>query len=205
VLVGSLFWNARFFLGYGEMRQAMRAFAARDSGQAARLMSAASRHVPERPELGVFAALFEGVDLLQRDKAAEALPVLVKCRGKLPPHWRVEDLLLRAEIAAAFDAKNYDRFLELALQMQQGAPNDPQAAAPAASAYACKYAVTGKEEFRQQALRLLDKAKAAGDSKELREYEDRILHRLETREILSRREFQQKFPNGWGPSRKKPT
>jgi hypothetical protein len=70
-----------------------------------------------------------------------------------------------------------------------------------ASAYACKYAVTGNEQFKQQSLEFLKKAKIISEQQgrlnDFEEYEDRILHRLETREIISRKEFIQKFPNGW--------
>lgn len=35
------------------------------------------------------------------------------------------------------------------------------------------------------------------DDPEWKEYENRILHRLHSREILTRAEFAQRFPTGW--------
>jgi hypothetical protein len=51
------------------------------------------------------------------------------------------------------------------------------------------------------ALKHLEKAKElhGADPKEVQEYEMRILHRLHTREIITREEFYARFPDGWKP------
>ena len=67
-----------------------------------------------------------------------------------------------------------------------------------ASAYACKYAVTGDEQFKEESLKKLEEARSvAGNNEVFEEYQQRILHRLYTREIIKRDEFIKRFPNGW--------
>jgi hypothetical protein len=41
-----------------------------------------------------------------------------------------------------------------------------------------------------------------GDALGADHFEDRILYRLETREIIDRKEFQRRFPDGWKPKDK---
>jgi hypothetical protein len=67
-----------------------------------------------------------------------------------------------------------------------------------ASAWACKHAQTGEPAFRERALECLEEAaKMAQGDPQFTEYEDRIRHRLDSREIITRDEFQRRFPNGW--------
>jgi hypothetical protein len=119
----------------------------------------------------------------------------------MPKSAEVRRLLLVAEIGDAFDRKDYDTFLAKSKEIATQNPKEAQVAAGVASAYACKYAVTGEESFRQEALRQLEKAAALappGD-KDYPEYANRIRHRIETREIIKREEFRRRFPNGWKP------
>lgn len=66
-----------------------------------------------------------------------------------------------------------------------------------ASALACKYAVTGDEAMKREALQVLDRA--AGMRHENQEpfdyYVRRIRHRLDTHEIITRAEFDRRFPD----------
>ena len=110
-----------------------------------------------------------------------------------------DDALLQAEAGAAFDAKDYDTFLAKSMEVLKRHPNEPMALAAVASAYACKYAATGLDAHRQEALKYLDSAAQRGQGPELAEYRQRILHRLQTREIISREEFYRRFPLGWKP------
>jgi hypothetical protein len=78
-------------------------------------------------------------------------------------------------------------------------PNEAQAVAGLASAYACKYAATGNEKFRKESLKRLDQARRLAGPKSLpmQEYVERIQHRLDTRQILTREEFAKRFPSGY--------
>ena len=194
----SLFWNMRFIQGYNKIYQAIEAFSQADSANAALLMRSASDHVPECHDLEMTACFYEGLHYLQEDEPEEALSLFKQCRDTLPPDMGVDDLILYAEINVAFDKGDYDRFLELALQMSKEDPEDPTSVAQVASAYACKYAETGEEGFKKNALEYLEKAKKIGEGdQDFEEYEQRILHRLYSREIIKRKEFMERFPDGW--------
>lgn len=206
VAVGALVRNWRFLQGHVEATRANRAMMRQNVAEAARLMGSAARRVPESQGLNLAAAYYRALHLLGEEKAVEAARVLNECRQAVPADMMPADLrramdslLLVAEAGAAFEQKDYDQLLAKALAMAERSPNDRQALAAVSSAYACKYAATGKEEFRQQALEHLTKASALEGDRDPRfpEYEDRIRHRLETREILSPKEFKQRFPQGW--------
>ncbi len=204
--VFSFVWNWRFLAGLREIRQMQRAMTKGDFERGANLAESAARHLPEVPGLSGAADYNHGLDCLSKNQSAQAVGYLQKAKqspgsGQFP---QIVELLLQAEAGAAFDAKNYDEFLAKAKAIANRTPGDPRVVAGVASAYACKFATTGSEEFRTEALKNLDKAaKLAGPhDAELAEYRPRILHRLETREIISRDEFYRRFPNGYQPKAK---
>jgi len=98
---------------------------------------------------------------------------------------------------AAFERKDYDHFLEFSNAARSKDPNDASAAATLASALACKYAVTGDAAFRAQSEEMLAKAHALATGPEgqawYEEYAERIHHRLESREIIEREEYNRRF------------
>jgi len=198
LVVVSLVWNLRFFQAYAASKASFTSLARGDIEAASERMAAAAKHVPESADLRVMATYFEGVTLLRGDRCAEALAKLVQCKDRLPAELGVEMLILQAKCGAAFDAKDYDGFLAAAQVLEQKMPTYHMGKATLASAWACKYVQTGDPGARQNALSYLEQARTiAPDDPELKEYENRILHRLYTREILARAEFAQRFPNGW--------
>jgi len=103
------------------------------------------------------------------------------------------------DAAAAFEAKDYDKFLELEQKQWQEHPLAITAGA-VASALACKYAVTGDPKYRKQAEDMLElsRQKVGADPEELKsfeEYAERTRYRLTSRQIISRTEYDQKFRN----------
>jgi tetratricopeptide (TPR) repeat protein len=203
--VFSFGWNWRFLAATREIHQMQRALLKQDFERAANFADQASRHVPEIPEFAGMAAFNHGLDALAKDQAAQAVDYLRKAKqspnsGQLP---EVDLFLLRAEAIAAFDAKQYDDYLAKAKALIGRTPGDSSAVAMVASAYACKYAVTGNEEFRNEALKNLERAaKMAGKDPDAANYRERILYRIDTREILTRKEFERRFPHGYQPKAK---
>lgn len=196
-VVLAAFWNMRFFLAWKDSKAAFKLMA-QDMGQAAARMRAARNRVPESPDLEILSAYFDGIVHLQEDRPKEAFASLQKCKHKLPPTLGVDTLILLASAGVAFDAKDYDGFVVVAKEMTVRKPQDHHSFAMLASAYACKYAVTSDMAFCEQAMAALERARTmSGGDPSFREYEQRILHRLNTREILSPREFHRRFPNGW--------
>ncbi|MBI4606515.1 MAG: hypothetical protein HY721_31505 [Planctomycetes bacterium] len=196
--VFSFLWNWRFLKGYLEMLGAARAAEVGDLVEAEELMASASSRVPESDDLATSAALYRGLRLLREDKCSEAVPVLRGLLGKGPDEASLTQFLLHAEAGAAFEAKDYDGFLNKSMDLLALDPRSPTAIGQVASAYACKYAATGDEKLKTTAEKYLDQARQAagpGDA-HFQEYEERILHRLKTREIISKKEYDGRFRGG---------
>jgi tetratricopeptide (TPR) repeat protein len=195
VVVLHLVANRRFWLAYQELKQADRA---ENLPTAAALYASAAQRVPENAELGGFSAFLVGLNLLQEDRSEEALPYLESSRDFAPPDFQVDRFILAARSNIAFDNGDYDEFLRIALQMRRENRDEPIEWARAASAYACKYAVTGDMSCYRNALAYLDSARvrSPGDTT-LAELEMRVMYRLHTKEILTKDEFYERYPQGW--------
>lgn len=201
VAVAAFVYNWRFFKGYVELIQGNHALNAGHIEEGMTLLRSSADRLPEIPELAVLPNLFDAQRLITENKNDEALALLDQSQPHVFDAWQdmYRMVRLQAEIGIAFDAKDYDTFLVKAQQVAEIKPDESFAQASVASAYACKYATTGDPAFRQQALQHLKRAKEmseAGDQ-DFEKYENRIQHRLETREIITSKEFEQRFPNGW--------
>jgi len=198
LIVFATMWNLRFVRGYREMHGSMVALGQGDVVLADSMAHAAARHVPESLDLAALASYFDGLANLRENKSAEALTSLKRAGERLPPSFGVDDLILQARIGVAFDNKNYDEYLALATQEAKERPNDAGIRAMEASALACKYVATGNESLREQALASLKLAKdLAAGAPGMANYEQRILHRLSSREVINENEFNLRFPHGW--------
>jgi tetratricopeptide (TPR) repeat protein len=205
LVIVSFVWNMRFIKAYSQIKTSYRQLSAGEIEKAAASMSAATSNVPEDKYTRAAASFFDGLVLLKQEKWNEAIERFNACGNNLAPVFQsaIEENIAGAKIAMAFDNKDYDGFVRMAMQLQNKKPDDPIYVGQVASAYACKYAQSGDEQFKKISLESLDKARALAKKsamdKEFEEYEQRILHRLHTREIIDRKEFVQKFPNGWQP------
>jgi hypothetical protein len=203
VAVAAFVYNWRFFMGYVEFLRGMRAIEREQVEQGVALLDSAARRVPEVPELAVVPNLLNAQRLLADDKSDEALALLAKSRPFVPDN--LHDAFRQAESSAqmgvAFNRHDYDAFLTAAQALAESMPNEPAAIAAVAAAHACKFAATGDPAFHQQNLEQLERARslAGADDAEFREYENRIQHRLATREIITKEQFHERFPDGWKP------
>ncbi|HKW34282.1 MAG TPA: tetratricopeptide repeat protein [Candidatus Acidoferrum sp.] len=98
---------------------------------------------------------------------------------------------------AAFARKDYDSFVAITRKQWNGHSSAATAAGLAGS-LACEFAVTGDSSYRQQAEEMLAKAQqmAQGDAdalKNLEEYLPRIRYRLDTRKIITKKEYDRRF------------
>ena len=98
---------------------------------------------------------------------------------------------------AAFEHKDYDRFLELSKSALKMSPQDPRLLATVASGLACKYATTGLPEYRTQAEQALAQAReqslSAEEKANYEEYAERIVYRLNSREIIDKDVYDRRF------------
>jgi hypothetical protein len=187
--------NWRFFKGYLEVQAANRAFEGGDTEEAGKLIVAAARRVPESRELAAHASFFQGLELMGKDRCAEAVRCFKTYLGAYPTDHNARTFLVHAEAGAAFHAKDYDTFLAKSRQVLAMAPDDSMSLAQVASALACKYAVTGQAQFKESALEYLGKATAIAGPNDAAaaDYEARIRHRLDTREIIDREEYDRRI------------
>jgi hypothetical protein len=188
----------RFTAAYFEAKKSGREAQKGNFQMASMLMASAAQHVPESPDLKVVASFYRGIVLLNTDQSADAIPHLKAYQDRFPGPMAA-DLVLQAEIGAAFDRADYDAFLTKCQQRLQQHTGDAMATAAVASAYACKYVATNDESYKAQALQTLEQAKslAGGNEAGMKDYESRILCRLETHEVLSSSEYAKRYPNGW--------
>ncbi len=133
-------------------------------------------------------------------KEQESLKALEKAASAYP-EWPIPRQQVSAlKVAIAFDHKDYDQFLSLAQESYRTDPKSPDSVAQVASALACKYAVTGEPQFLDESHKYLAEAKELATTKEgmtdYQEYAERIEHRLQSREIISREEYNRRYrPN----------
>ena len=143
----------------------------------------------------------QAVKLEQQDgQAAQAAQLMQEAATLYPEAHGLGALAETFEEGVAFEAKDYDKFLAITQKQWQGYPSSRTAAA-VASALACKYAVTGDPNFRKQSEDMLETArqKVGSDSAEqkgFQEYAERIRHRLDSRQIISKTEYDRRFRKG---------
>jgi hypothetical protein len=202
LVVSMMAWNWRFVRAYYELRCSMAAMNVGDLERGATHFMSVAKLVPENTDIQTYGRFYEGMLLLNQNKSAEALKRLQSCKGRVADEPFLDDLIMSAQVGVAFDQGDYDEFLALALQMDARHKDDPAYVGQLASAYACKYAETSDEQYKVKSLAALDRARTLASSKPeyeeyYAEYEPRILHRLYTRQIISRNEFNKRYPNGW--------
>jgi hypothetical protein len=163
IVVFSFIWNWRFVQAYVDLRNVKAAVRMADIEKASKFLHSAAAKVPEAKWLSAMATFYDGVQLLKEDKSAEAMKLFNSCKADLPPRYSLDEMIQSAEAGIAYDNKDYDKFLAIAIQKQEKHPDDIFAVAQVASAYACKYAVTGDEQFKQQSLDLLKKSKTMSE------------------------------------------
>lgn len=153
--------------------------------------------VPEVYDLLYLELLSEGLIALSEERMADASELLTRCVGHFPPEMGLGDLAGRATMYASFEEEDYDAFLDLAMQRLIDDVYDNDNYLVVASAYACKYAETGKEWHEQKANEMIDKFEEAGGGEGGAEYINRIRYRLHSREIIKTEEFMARYPDGW--------
>ena len=174
-----------------------------DWERASQYSETAAQRVPGNADLQTTAAAYKGMWLATQEKMGEALPYLHTAAAAAPPDAAIHEFIVMVECGAAFDAQDYDKFLAKERQLLERDPDNPIHMLGVASAYACQYAVSGEDRYRQDSeehirqagTRMSDAEPAMRTMAE--EYTMRIRHRLATREIISQKEFQARYPDGW--------
>jgi hypothetical protein len=179
--------------------QAQRAAANQDFDTAARRMRAAAKWVPGHPQYLSSSKYFQALALVQDDRMSEALAVLQELLEWTPNDAGVKTLALQAEMGVALEQREFDRMLRSAQDLSALNPGHPLSLLSEASAYASRYASSGDEAALGKARELLAEAAVLDPAGDLNDYRNRIEHRLATGELMRRKEFERRFPQGWKP------
>jgi tetratricopeptide (TPR) repeat protein len=136
----------------------------------------------------------------QDGNEAEAAKLVHSAATLYPQLPHMDILVDRYDAGVAFARKDFDTFLALAEKDWKLWPATVTAG-ELSSALACKYVLTGNSSYRQQSEDMLAKAKemSAGNKEaldSLAEFEERNRYRLETRQIITKFEYDRKFRNG---------
>jgi hypothetical protein len=199
LVIFSLVWNWRFVEAYYLIKRT-ESLPPPDGPtsfyEAATLYGDIYAKVPELDEFRQLANYSKGVWLLSDDKGAEALKAFKNCVG-LPDSYGLENLTLQAEIGASFDSKNYTGFVDASKRLLRY-DSSAVSLAQVASAYACLYAVQESDSSKTAAMDYLQRAINLNDTTRFfANYINRIEYRLATGDIIDKKVFDAKFPNGW--------
>jgi tetratricopeptide (TPR) repeat protein len=134
----------------------------------------------------------------QSDKAEEAEALIRQAAAEYPEMPQLAAAVPYFQGGSAFYRHDYDGLLAISEATWQARPSSPDAAATLAGALSCKYAVTGDPTFRTRTEEMMEKARQLSqDDKQAeqsyQEYSERIKHRLATREIIDKHEYDRRF------------
>jgi tetratricopeptide (TPR) repeat protein len=133
--------------------------------------------------------------LSRQGKETEALARVERAAALYPESAGVRAWALGLKAGIAFDAKDYETHLALNREAFALEPAGAHWAAGVAGGLACRYATTGDEAARREALDMLAQAErlaqsgGADDRAVVADAAERIRHRLETRRILTKAEY----------------
>lgn len=191
-------WNWKFYTAYNQILESNQSIEKGDYNKGSLLMNEASKKVPEIEDLHMLSDYYKGIDLLTKDKSIAALAIFEKYKDKLPPDYKIEDLIVQAKVGASFDKKDYQGFLEASKQSLNIDSTSAISFSTVASAYSCLYAEKGDINDKVNTEKYLAKArKIDNKTKENKEYYNLIEYRLSTRKLIKREDFVKQFPNGW--------
>jgi len=137
-------------------------------------------------------------ELFGRGEAEKAELLLSEAAGLYPESAEIRDSFDSVSGTVAFQKKEYARFLKIAEESVQRRPESPAALALLASALSAQYAATGDAAYRERGEKALERAASVSTKDPMakamyEEYAPRIRHRLETREIIDRAEYDRRF------------
>jgi tetratricopeptide (TPR) repeat protein len=198
IVLFSFYWNWQYYDAYTDIKESNAYFDKGDFENASKLMTKASKEVPEVEDLKVLSNYYSGFHLLKKDKSEQALNKFTACLGKVPPEYNLNFFINQAKVGVSFDKKDYDGFLAASKEILKIDSTSADSYASVASAYACIYATKNDESAKLHSYEYLKKASAIDStSAESKFYYNLLEYRMYAHQIISREEFKKKFPNGW--------
>lgn len=137
----------------------VKAFFEDDPEGAVKQLNEARSHMPEDKGFKDLEAFYSGQLSLDQGKFVEAAKWF-QISHELDPHSKVtERLLLIAQRRAAFEAKNFNGYMNLSEALVQLDGRTRDSVLGLAPAWACRFVLTGEQECREKALACLDEAR----------------------------------------------
>lgn len=175
-------------------------FQHRDIEGAAQASRQAYDLVPTSPYIQDLYHYFAGVQSVQQDKPEEAISHLNAIKLKMSEKaFAREHFIRQAKVSIAFNRKEYGKMVTMAREQLKEEPDSLAAHLGLAGSCALVYADKGEEAMKQESLQQLELAmKAAAkmdapDQAAVKYERDRMLHRLNTRQIISRAQYVKQF------------
>jgi hypothetical protein len=198
ITITGFIWNWKYYTAYKNLDHLNEVVEAGDMSAAAALMTETSELVPQVEDFKALAAYYRGIEFLNQDESEKALLEFNICRVQLPEDFGAESLWQQAKIGVCFDNQDYNGFLKACMTLLESNEGQPLMLTAVASAYACLFVDEGTEIYKDQAEAYLENAKMIDDStEEMKNYYDRVEHRIQSKTIITSEEFEKKFPNGW--------
>ena len=148
---------------------------------------------------GAFKKYQEAGELERKKQWQAAADKMREASNEYPEQDDLRQAAEAAEEGVAFEAKDYDKFLALTEAHWTHYPQSPVRAGAVASALACKYVATGDAALKARSEEMIEKARALAkvsspqEQKAFKEFEERIMYRLNAREIIDTDEYYKRF------------
>lgn len=196
LVVFSLAWNWRFIDAYYKNKKSDYVAENGTLEEVADHYASLADNLPEVREVQDISNYYKGLLLLKEDKAAEALELFHTCET-LTEDYNLKVYTLQAEISTLFESRDYTGFTQASRQYL-AYDTSAIALAQVASAYACQYAEQKSDSTKVKAEEYLQRARSANDTTSFfADYINRIEYRLATGEIIDKKAFDERYPNGW--------
>lgn len=154
--------SLRVMEGIYHYRSGILAYREDRDADAARELEKALALVPDEEEYQDLKAYYSGLACLDEGKPAEAAKWFEKSFDHDPESKQTAHMLYLSQRRAAFEAKRYDAYLQASERLMDIDGRTHSTLLGLAPAWACKFAVTGREEFRAKSLECLEQARKTG-------------------------------------------
>lgn len=183
------FHYSRFYLGIIGYKKSITCVSKGDFNEAERLIKQASELIPESKEINAFQEYISGLKFYMMADINNSLVHLKAYQEYDNKNNTVNSMVLMLEISIAFEKKDYVKMETHARSLNKLNENDPMSMLQLASSIACRYTTTGNNVQYNESKKLINDALKLNNAEEFIEYAERILYRLEKREIITQEEY----------------
>lgn len=193
------FRTIRISKGIWAYQQGVTAYKRDDNSEAADKLRLARTFMPEEEAFEDLEAFYHGHVCLDEENPAEAARWFQVSLNLDPNSKETTFMLYVARRREAFQSGNYEEYFRTSESLLELEGRTTQALLGMASAWACRFVLTGKEEYRQQSLVCLKEARTArGADPDDWIIEGWVNKILEKRTIMSLLDFRYSIGRGGG-------